>query len=41
MEFSETVQQRQSIKSYQPGKKISDSELKELMQDREKIKVAA
>jgi nitroreductase len=33
MEFSETVQQRQSIKSYQPGKKISNAELKELMQE--------
>lgn len=33
MEFSETVQQRQSVKSYQPGKKISDADLKELMQE--------
>ncbi len=33
MEFSETVQQRQSVKSYQPGKKISNAELKELMQE--------
>lgn len=33
MEFSETVQQRHSIKSYQPDKKISDAELKELMQE--------
>ena len=33
MEFSEVIQQRQSIKSYQPDKKISDAELKELMQE--------
>ncbi len=33
MEFSETVQQRHSIKSYQPDKEISDAELKELMQE--------
>ncbi len=33
MEFSEIVQQRQSIKSYQPGREISDAELKELMQE--------
>ncbi len=33
MEFSETVQQRRSIKSYQPGREISDAELKELMQE--------
>jgi nitroreductase len=33
MEFSEIVQQRRSIKSYQPGKEISDAELKELMQE--------
>ncbi len=33
MEFSEIVQQRQSIKSYQPGKEINDAELKELMQE--------
>ncbi len=33
MEFSETVQQRQSIKSYQPDREISDIELKELMQE--------
>lgn len=33
MEFSEIIQQRRSIKSYQPGKEISDAELKELMQE--------
>ncbi len=33
MEFLETVQQRRSIKSYQPDKEISDAELKELMQE--------
>ena len=33
MEFSEIVQQRRSIKSYQPGREISDAELKELMQE--------
>jgi len=33
MEFSEVIQQRQSIKSYQPDKKISDAELKELIQE--------
>jgi nitroreductase len=33
MEFSETVQQRQSIKSYQPDREISDKELKALMQE--------
>lgn len=33
MEFSKTVQQRQSIKSYQPDREISDAELKELMQE--------
>lgn len=33
MEFSELVQQRRSIKSYQPGREISDAELKELMQE--------
>lgn len=33
MEFSETVQQRRSIKSYQLGKQISDAELKELMEE--------
>jgi nitroreductase len=33
MEFSEVVQQRQSIKSYQPDKTINDAELKELMQE--------
>ena len=33
MEFSEIVQQRRSIKSYQPGKEISDAELKELIQE--------
>jgi nitroreductase len=33
MEFSEAVQQRYSIKSYQPDKEISDAELKELMQE--------
>lgn len=33
MEFSETVQQRRSVKSYQTGRKISDAELKELMQE--------
>ena len=33
MEFSETVQQRRSIKSYQADKEISDAELKELMQE--------
>jgi len=33
MEFSEIVQQRHSIKSYQPDKEISDAELKELMQE--------
>jgi nitroreductase len=33
MEFSEIVQQRQSIKSYQLGREISDAELKELMQE--------
>ena len=32
MEFSQTVQLRQSIKSYQEDKEISDGELKELMQ---------
>lgn len=33
MEFSQTVLQRQSIKSYQADKAISDAELKELMQE--------
>jgi nitroreductase len=33
MEFSEIVQQRRSIKSYQPEKEISDAELKDLMQE--------
>jgi nitroreductase len=33
MEFSETVQQRRSVKSYQPDIEISDAELKELMQE--------
>lgn len=33
MEFSKTIQQRQSVKSYQPDKKISDSELDDLMQE--------
>ena len=33
MEFSEVIQQRQSIKSYQPDKEISDAELKELIQE--------
>lgn len=33
MEFSEAVQQRRSIKSYQPDREISDAELKELMQE--------
>ena len=33
MEFSEIVQQRRSVKSYQPDKEISDAELKELMQE--------
>lgn len=33
MEFSETVQQRRSIKSYQPSMEISDAELKGLMQE--------
>lgn len=33
MEFSETVQQRRSIKSYQPDKSISDAELKGLMEE--------
>jgi nitroreductase len=33
MEFSETVQQRQSIKSYQTDKIISDTELDGLMQE--------
>ncbi len=33
MEFSEAVQQRRSIKSYQSGREISDAELKELMQE--------
>ena len=33
MEFSEIIQQRRSIKSYQPSMKISDAELKELMQE--------
>ena len=33
MEFSEIIQQRRFIKSYQPGKEISDAELKELMQE--------
>ncbi|MBC8288582.1 MAG: nitroreductase family protein [Nitrospinae bacterium] len=33
MEFSETVRQRQSIKSYKADKTISDAELKELMQE--------
>ena len=33
MEFSETVQQRRSIKSFLPDKKISDAELKELMEE--------
>jgi nitroreductase len=33
MEYSEAVQQRQSIKSYQPGREINDAELKALMQE--------
>ncbi len=33
MEFSETIQKRQSIKSYQADKNISDEELDELMQE--------
>ncbi|PIP72788.1 MAG: hypothetical protein COW89_04550, partial [Nitrospinae bacterium CG22_combo_CG10-13_8_21_14_all_47_10] len=33
MEFSSAVQQRRSIKSYQPDREISDAELKELMQE--------
>lgn len=33
MEFLETVQQRQSIKSYQPDREINDTELKKLMQE--------
>ncbi len=33
MKFSEVVQQRRTVKSYQPGKEISDAELKELMQE--------
>ncbi len=33
MEFSEAVHQRRSIKSYQPSKEISDTELIELMRE--------
>ena len=33
MEFSETIQKRQSIKSYQADKTISDTDLDELMQE--------
>lgn len=33
MEFSEIIQQRRSIKSYQTEKEISDAELKELMEE--------
>jgi len=33
MEFLETIQQRQSVKSYRTDKVISDSELEELMQE--------
>ncbi len=33
MEFSQLVHQRQSVKSYDPGKNISDGELKELFED--------
>jgi nitroreductase len=33
MEFSELIQQRQSVKSYHPDKEISDAELKELFDD--------
>ena len=33
MEFSEIIQQRQSVKSYRTDKAISDSDLDELMQE--------
>ena len=33
MKFSELVHQRHSVKSYDPGKAISDVELKELFED--------
>ena len=33
MEFLETIQQRQSVKSYRTDKAISDSDLDELMQE--------
>lgn len=33
MEFSQAIEQRQAVKSYQPDKKISDAELDGLMQE--------
>ncbi|MCH6580416.1 MAG: nitroreductase family protein, partial [Nitrospinae bacterium] len=33
MEFSEIVQQRRSVKSYDPEKTISDAELRELFDE--------